>query len=66
MKMTEISKKAKALGLKTKGLNKSNMIRAVQTAEGNAACFATGRETCDQITCCWREDCLPAEIGKQK
>ena len=59
MKMAEIRGKAKDLGLKVGGLKKPDLIRAIQAAEGNTACFATGRETCDELACCWREDCMP-------
>ena len=59
--MADVRKKAKELGLKTHGLQKPDLIRAIQTAEGNMPCFATDRKTCDQVVCCWREDCLPKE-----
>ena len=59
MKMTDIREKAAEIGLKTRLMKKPDMIRAIQTAEGNTPCFATGREACDQVACCWRDDCLP-------
>ena len=59
MKMADVRKKAQELGLKAHGVQKPHLIRAIQAAEGNTACFSTGRETCDQLACCWREDCLP-------
>jgi len=59
MKMTDVRKKAAAIGLETRLMKKPDMIRAIQAAEGNTPCFATGRETCDQVACCWRDDCLP-------
>ena len=61
MNMADIRRKAKELGVKVQGLKKADLIRAIQTAEGNAACFSTGRATCDQLACCWRENCLPKE-----
>jgi len=61
MNMADIRRKAKELRLKVQGLKKTDLIRAIQTAEGNAACFMTGRETCDQVACCWREDCILKE-----
>jgi len=60
MKMNDVRKKAKELGLKTQSLKKPDLIRAIQTAECNTPCFATGRTECDQFACCWREDCLPS------
>jgi len=66
MNMADIRRKAKNFGLKVQGLKKVNLIRAIQTAEGNTACFATGRETCDQLACCWRADCLPVKMEEHK
>jgi len=59
MNMADIRRKAKGLGLKVQGLTKADLIRATQTAEGNTACFATGKTECDQMLCCWRADCMP-------
>lgn len=61
MKMTEINRKAAKIGLKVQGMKKVELIRAIQSAEGNAPCFSTGKNECDQLVCCWREDCLPNE-----
>lgn len=56
----EIRKKAKEMGLTlAKTSKKLEIIRAIQAAEGNPQCFATGvSETCNQSNCCWRPDCL--------
>ena len=59
MKTTDIRKEAKKLGLKVTGMNKADMIRAIQAAEGNFPCFKTATDYCDQFTCNWRDDCLP-------
>ena len=61
MKMTEIRQKAAKIGLKGQFLKKTDLIRAIQAAEGNKACFSTGQEKCDQFACCWREDCMPKQ-----
>ncbi|MGQ9509718.1 MAG: SAP domain-containing protein [Thermodesulfobacteriota bacterium] len=59
MKMQDIRKKAKDLGLKsTFGLSKAELIRRIQRAEGNFDCFGTATDYCDQFQCCFREDCL--------
>ncbi|MFC1857718.1 universal stress protein [Thermodesulfobacteriota bacterium] len=34
------------------------LIRSVQRAEDNVACFRTGRAVCDRMDCLWREYCL--------
>ena len=57
MKMQEVRVKAKELGLKTGGMKKVDLIRAIQTEEGNVPCFKTEVNDCDQMDCCWRGDC---------
>jgi hypothetical protein len=66
MKMLDVRRKAKELGVKAQGMTKANLIRAIQTAECNTPCFATGRTECDQILCCWQEDCLPVKMEEHK
>jgi len=59
MKIQDIREIAKKNGVKSGKLDKTGLIRAIQKAEGNNACFATPyvRE-CNQINCLWREDCV--------
>ncbi len=57
MNMTEIRAKAKGLGLKA-NMKKDDLIRAIQTAEGNTPCFKTAIDYCDQTECCFRSMCL--------
>jgi hypothetical protein len=60
MALKELKEKAKNLGIKPKiGMKKVDLIRSIQTAEGNFSCFGTAKDYCDQMSCCWREDCLP-------
>lgn len=59
VKMQEVREKAKPLGIKTFGKKKVDLIRAIQSKEGNVPCFKTGLESCDQFKCCWRSECLP-------
>ena len=61
MKIQEVKEKAKMLGLETFGINKDDLIRNIQSREGNIPCFKTGIYSCDQFICCWRSDCLPAQ-----
>jgi hypothetical protein len=63
MKMQEVRAKAKALGLKnTFGLSKMELIQMIQRAEGNFDCFGSATDYCDQLHCCFKEDCLkPAD-----
>jgi hypothetical protein len=66
MRIQEIREIAGKMGMKAVGMNKTELIRAVQRAEGNTGCYAVrqGHE-CDQINCLWREDCMRA-ISKHK
>lgn len=59
MKMVDIQKKAKALGIKPGKMKKTELIRSIQSEEGNYSCFLTeGNTQCSQESCCWRDDCL--------
>lgn len=49
---------AKRLGVKTGGKKKSDLIRAIQRAEGNFDCFGSAGDDCDQLACLFREICL--------
>jgi len=59
MNMQEIRSKASQLGLQgISRLNKGDLVRAIQQAEGNTSCFgAEWRFECAQTDCCWRGDC---------
>ena len=60
MESKELKEKARQLGVKPKiGMKRGDLIRAIQTTEGNFSCFGTAKDYCDQMSCCWREDCLP-------
>jgi hypothetical protein len=57
--ISELKKKAKKINLQPGTMNKTELIRAIQKAEGNFPCFKTASQgSCDQRGCCWREDCL--------
>jgi len=59
MKINDVRKMAKKMGINTYGVKKKDIIRAVQRAENNIACFATERvESCNEEKCSWRDDCL--------
>jgi len=41
-----------------KNLKKVDLIRLIQTEEGNEACYMTGKAAvCGQESCLWRSDC---------
>ena len=60
MKITvkELRVMAKDLGVGTSKLNKAELIKAIQLAEGNFDCFGTPVDYCDQVDCLFRVDCL--------
>lgn len=58
MKIQDIKDIAKKKGVNAGKMNKTDLIRAIQKAEGHNACFATSSvQTCGQINCLWRADC---------
>ena len=58
MRLSEVEKKAKNLGIKdTWRLSKRDLIKTIQRVEGYNSCFGTTR-ACDQLICCWRSDCI--------
>jgi len=58
MKIQEVKQIAKKLGVQSAKMNKSELIRTIQSAEGNISCFDKGKSTeCGQSTCLWRDDC---------
>ena len=58
MKMDEIRTRAKRFGIRTSRRKKADLIRQIQRAEGNFDCFGAAKDYCDQMNCCFREDCL--------
>jgi hypothetical protein len=58
MKMIDVKRKAKELGVKAGKMRKADLIRSIQVQEGNASCFQADLDRCDQTSCCWRSDCL--------
>ena len=65
MKYNEIRAMACDLGINTYRKKKIELIRAIQQAENNIACYGTERvETCNEETCLWRSDCIA--LGGEK
>ena len=59
MRLAEIEKKARAVGIKdTWKYSKKDLIKTIQRKEGNFDCFGTATNYCDQLACYWRGDCL--------
>ena len=58
MKLEEIKEIARQHDIKVGKLKKAELVRAIQSAEGNDPCFATGQASeCGQAECLWRADC---------
>ncbi len=58
MKIELIKEIAKQHDIKVGKLKKSELVRAIQSAELNDACFDTGKAgECGQENCLWRSDC---------
>ncbi len=67
MKMTEVRKLAKELGINAFGKSKVMLVRAIQKKEGNFDCFARVIDYCDQSGCCFRQACFKeAEKARPK
>ncbi len=59
MKMVDVQKKAKSMGIKPVKMRKATLVKTIQTAEGNEACYQSkGAKNCQQTNCCWRDDCF--------
>lgn len=52
-------------GLQDQILSRRELIRKIQSKEGNFDCFATALSgQCDQDVCFWREECFDSAIVK--
>lgn len=60
LKINEIRNKARDMGVTfARHTHKTELIQAIQAAEGNCSCFATPKVgSCGQEGCCWRGACL--------
>lgn len=59
MRLSEIEKKARSLGIKdTWKYSKKELIKKIQKAEGNFDCFGTAINFCNQNACLWISECL--------
>ena len=58
MQIRKIKEIAKRNGVDPGRMSKTDLIRAIQRAEGNLDCFATTRvNECNQQNCLWLKDC---------
>jgi hypothetical protein len=58
MQIKKIGEIAKKKSVKPGKMNRTDLIRAIQRAEGNSDCFATTHvNMCNEMNRLWREDC---------
>ncbi|MEI6208533.1 MAG: SAP domain-containing protein [Desulfuromonadales bacterium] len=58
MKLEEIKVIARQHNIKVGKLKKAELVKAIQQAEENEVCFASGQASkCGQSSCLWRDDC---------
>ena len=62
MSMPEIKMKAKSLGLNPGKMKKTELIHAIQLAEGNTQCFGWSNGQCPNTACCFMKDCLKTRL----
>jgi hypothetical protein len=59
-KLQEVRTIARKMGINTRNVTLTELIRVIQRAEGNKDCYLTAQVlTCGQVKCCWREVCTP-------
>lgn len=64
--MKEIRDIARRLGIRPTRMEKAELIRAIQRAEGNFDCFGTAiEEECDQEECLWRDECFRESVAEE-
>jgi hypothetical protein len=58
MRLKEIRGMARRLRIPMNGMRKTDLIRTIQRAENNMACYGTERvHCCQEKACLWRIDC---------
>ena len=65
MQMKKIKEIAKKKGVEPGSMGRTELIRAIQRAEGYSDCFATMHvNDCNQMQCLWRVDCQAEVLAK--
>lgn len=64
MNIEEVRSIAKKRSIKIGKLSKTELIKTIQSEEGNFSCYGSALNgECDQANCLWREDCFEASPG---
>jgi hypothetical protein len=58
MHTPELATLAKRYLLSADCLSMPQLVRKIQLAQGNQDCFATGKRSCEQNQCPWRDGCF--------
>lgn len=58
MNMSEVKQKARSLGVTPGKMKKTQLIHAIQQAEGYPQCLERSTGICPYMDCCFRDDCL--------
>ena len=59
-KLQEVRIIARKMGIDTRNATLTELIKAIQRAEGNKDCYRTAQVlTCEEKRCLWRDDCPP-------
>ena len=58
MSVAAIREKARGLGIEPGKMKKADLVRAIQTTEGNTACYGHSQGQCSHVDCCFMYDCL--------
>ena len=59
MNFNDIRTMAKAMGINTNKMKKTEIIRSMQRAEINFDCYGTERvQNCHEDACLWRQECV--------
>lgn len=62
MTMPEIKAKARGLGIRPGKMKKTELIHAIQSAEGCTPCFGWSGGECPHVECCFMPDCLKTKL----
>jgi hypothetical protein len=62
MTVNEVKDKARGLGVEPKKMKKTELIHAIQTAEGNTACYGKSNGQCPYTNCCFISDCFKVRL----
>ena len=67
MEIQEIRRIAGQYGINPTGMEKADLVRAIQRAEGLDDCGGSAAsEECDEESCLWREECFFESVDEEE